>query len=116
MPNPAAYTLVTGASSGIGQAVAVRLSAGRNLILHGRDPARLEQTRSRCNPAGRHYVWPFDLAQVEQLGESLAGFLSGHDATVECLVHSAGMVTILPMRAVTPRATREIMDVNFLGN
>jgi NAD(P)-dependent dehydrogenase (short-subunit alcohol dehydrogenase family) len=58
-------------------------------------------------------VWPFDLAQVETLGESLASFLARNGATVECLVHCAGMVTVLPMRAVTPRATREIMDVNF---
>ena len=41
-------TLVSGASSGIGRAIAERLARSRRLILHGRDYPRLEETRLAC--------------------------------------------------------------------
>ena len=49
-------TLITGASSGIGRETAISLSGDRNLILHGRDLARLQETLSMCS-SGKHLIW-----------------------------------------------------------
>jgi NAD(P)-dependent dehydrogenase (short-subunit alcohol dehydrogenase family) len=113
MSDSSLYTLVTGASSGIGRATAVRLSQERKLILHGRNFDRLAETRDQCAASDAHCIWSFDLKDVEHLGTTLAAFLQEKSAGVECFIHCAGMVTILPMRAVDYRVVHEIMDVNF---
>jgi NAD(P)-dependent dehydrogenase (short-subunit alcohol dehydrogenase family) len=113
--DPALYTLVTGASSGLGRCAAVRLSGEHNLILHGRSPDRLAETLAMCHHPERHIVWPFDLKSPGELAASLAGLLAGSGRAVEAFVHCAGMVTVLPMRSVDYRTAQEIMNVNFFS-
>jgi NAD(P)-dependent dehydrogenase (short-subunit alcohol dehydrogenase family) len=112
---PTLYTLITGASAGLGRAIAVRLSQERRLILHGRDPVRLEETRRLCNAADAHVTWVFDLEQVSELAASLGPLLAGSGRAVSAFVHCAGMVTVLPMRSLDYRAAQKIMNVNFLS-
>ena len=61
MKEPTKYTLITGASSGIGRAIALRLACERNVILHGRDAGRLEETggsaRRRRNGLSGGSTW-----------------------------------------------------------
>jgi NAD(P)-dependent dehydrogenase (short-subunit alcohol dehydrogenase family) len=113
--DPAPHTLVTGASSGLGRSAAVRLSGERNLILHGRDPERLEETRRMCVNPERHTVWSFDLKNPGELAGSLTPLLAESGRAVDGFVHCAGMVTVLPMRSVDYRAAQEIMNVNFFS-
>jgi NAD(P)-dependent dehydrogenase (short-subunit alcohol dehydrogenase family) len=113
--HPAGYTLITGSSSGLGREAAVRLSRERSLILHGRNPDRLEETRRMCNAPERHVLWPFDLKNVPDLPDSLAPLLAPSGRSVEAFVHCAGMVTVLPMRSIDYRAAQEIMNVNFFS-
>src|ERR1019366_1685545 len=55
------YTLGTGASSGMGEAVARRLGASRALILHGRNAQRLEAVRNGFSSPEEHLIWNQDL-------------------------------------------------------
>lgn len=114
MAGDRSYTLITGASSGIGRAAAIRLSRDRKLILHGRDMARLEETKQGCTAPGNHSIWQFDLSCVESLAESLTNLLRDGDR-VESFVHCAGMATVLPMRTTGCRTFSETMSVNFLS-
>ncbi|HWW60702.1 MAG TPA: SDR family NAD(P)-dependent oxidoreductase, partial [Thermoanaerobaculia bacterium] len=50
-------TLITGATSGIGAALAESLAATHELILHGRDEPRLRAVRARCARSERHALW-----------------------------------------------------------
>jgi len=111
----APYTLVTGASSGLGRSTAVRLSRERNLILHGRNPERLEETLGMCLNRDRHIVWAFDLKNPGELAGSLTPLLAASARSVKAFVHCAGMVTVLPMRSVDYRVAHEIMNVNFFS-
>lgn len=113
--NSASYTLVTGASSGLGRCAAVRLAGERNLILHGRDRERLEETLGLCLNPERHIIWPFDLKNPAELADSLTPLLAASGRSVEAFVHCAGMVTVLPMRSVNYRTALEIMNVNFFS-
>lgn len=115
MAEPAAlHTLVTGASSGIGRATAVRLSSAHRLVLHGRDPERLQETRRLCRDPDAHTVWTHDLDAVEAIGGSLEPLLAG-SVKVGAFVHCAGMVTVLPMKSMEPAAVSRIMRVNCLS-
>ena len=115
MAEPSTCTLVTGAASGIGRAVAVRLSAERRLILHDLNAAGLEETRQQCAMPDRHLSWRYDLREIEQLGPGLSALLSENHASVECFIHCAGIVTILPARSVDHNTAKDIMTVNFLA-
>jgi NAD(P)-dependent dehydrogenase (short-subunit alcohol dehydrogenase family) len=112
---PILYTLITGASSGIGRSTAVCLSRERNLILHGRNPERLQETLQMCSNPERHAIWEFDLRNPGEVEGSLAPLLAARGRSVEAFVHCAGMVTVLPMRSVDYRTAQEIMNVNFFA-
>jgi glucose 1-dehydrogenase len=80
--------VVTGASSGIGAAIAEALSqAGARVVLTGRDEARLRQAAGRV---GEHRVVPADLADDAAPQRIVAETLDAFGA-LNVLVHSAGI-------------------------
>lgn len=107
------YTLITGSSSGIGRQTAIHLSKSRRLILHGRDMARLEETKRLCFCPDHHIVWDLDLKDIIQIEESLLRRLKDLQAGVECFIHCAGTLKVMPIRSVRGAIVEEIMNVNF---
>ena len=107
---------VTGASSGIGEAVAVAFSReGARLVLSSRNTAELERVRKACEgEAERHLVLPLDLTQYDHFPLAATEVLGRFDH-VDVLVHSGG-VSQRSLVADTNLATdRAIMDLNFFG-
>lgn len=84
--------VVTGASGGIGGAVAVALAAaGADLFLVGRNRERLEATAERAASHGRRIlVHAADLTGDEAVGELAARLTSEHGGA-DVLVHGAGV-------------------------
>jgi len=97
---------VTGASSGIGEAVAVAFSReGAKLILSSRNAAELERVRKTCAGDG-HRVVPLDLTRPDT-------FPAVGD--VDVLVHSGG-VSQRSLAIDTDLATdHAIMELDFFG-
>lgn len=111
-----AYTLITGASSGIGAACAVQLSESSRLILSGSCRERLEQTLARCAYPEQHLLWVCDLdTQREQLFDSLSALLKEHEATIANYVHSAGVTQILPIKDFAPEYVDRVFNINFFS-
>lgn len=106
-----AYTLITGASSGIGRAIAVELSKSGPLLLHGRNRQKLEETRSLCQP-GTHVIWTYDLSAVESLQGDFERFVMESGLCISEFVHCAGMVYLTAIKTIDLAAYRRIMDVN----
>jgi NAD(P)-dependent dehydrogenase (short-subunit alcohol dehydrogenase family) len=80
--------VVTGASSGIGAAIAEALSqAGARVVLTGRDETRLRRV---ADGLGEHHVVPADLAEDHAVGSIVAETL-GVFGALNVLVHSAGI-------------------------
>jgi NAD(P)-dependent dehydrogenase (short-subunit alcohol dehydrogenase family) len=82
--------VVTGASSGIGRAIAISLAAGGATVLAvGRRREELERTAGSANGAGRIEPRQADLVSDDELAR-LTGELLARDGGVDVLVHSAG--------------------------
>lgn len=112
---PTLFTLITGASSGIGREIALRLSRNRRLILQGRNFERLNETRAGCHNAEQHVVWPLDLKQPSVLETGLRELLAKNGLAVDVFVHSAGALKIAPMRNMDLASAQELMNVNFFS-
>ncbi len=106
-------TLITGASSGIGRALALRLAPTRRLILHGRDAEKLAALHRDCASTARHIPWNFDLRNVDELEDSMAALLAARGVNVNAFVHCAGVAPLQPMRLVKLPALEDLMRVNF---
>lgn len=85
-------TVVTGAGSGVGQAIALALAAqGATLCLVGRTPATLEATACGVAPAGViTRCYPTDITHDDAV-QGLAKQLHREWDAVDILVHSAGV-------------------------
>lgn len=106
------YVLITGASSGLGRELAVKMSSSRDLILSGRDKARLEETRNLCASGHEVITWPYDLSRIASLEAELSDFLK---YPVESFVHCAGMMNMLPLRSVTAEELSRTYSVNIFS-
>ena len=95
--------VVTGASSGIGRAIAVALaSAGATVCAVARRRVELEATASRTNGAGRVALYEADLVVDEQVA-GLAEVLGAREGGVDVLVHSAGTISLGDLEAASVR-------------
>lgn len=110
------YTLITGASSGLGKATARLLSRERNLILSGRDEARLMAVREACAANGHEAVaFSYDLAKADAVGAALSAFLKERALPVEAFAHFAGMTEVLPIAKTKYHVGLEVMNVNYFS-
>lgn len=102
-----ATAIITGASRGIGAAVARALAPGHDLLLGGRDRAALTALAGEL-PGSR--AWPVELTDTGAVAEAVGGI-----ARLDVLVHSAG-VGIVGSVADTSAATwRHQFDVNVVA-
>lgn len=110
----APMTLVTGASSGIGREIAVRLSETRNVLIHGRDDTRLSETLASCT-TGQHLTWRFDLEDVSNLRSGLTNLCSEQNLKVTEFIHCAGIPSVGAARMMTASQIQKTFNVNTVS-
>ena len=108
--------LVTGASSGIGAAVAESLSrAGAKVAITARRQARLDAlAQAVSNQGGEVLSLPADMrdsTQIREVFESIRQRWGG----VDILVNSAGLGRVAPLADGPMEAWREMLEVNVLA-
>lgn len=104
--------VVTGASSGIGAAVAVRLAASGWLpVLVARRRERLE---ALAHETGGE-VEPCDVGDREAVERAAAAILARHPA-VSLLVNNAGIAGRVDFLTADPARIEEVLRVNYLGS
>ena len=108
--------LITGASNGIGAALAQVLAVeflGIRLVLAARNQTKLEEVADRCRKAGAEIlVVPTDLVKEEQV-KVLAQRAVEHFGRVDVLVNNAGYGQMGPIELIPPTAAKEQLAVNF---
>jgi short-subunit dehydrogenase len=109
---------ITGASSGIGEALAYALSAqGARLILSARRMEEMERVRAHCDSqnmgAHQHVVLPLDLAQLDAEAAVQQAFTQV--SVVDILIHSAGVSQRASAVETSLAVDRRIMEINYFG-
>ena len=108
--------IVTGASRGLGRAMALALAeAGADVAVAARSAPDLAETAGAIEKLGRRtVVVPTDVtvyAQVEALVERTATTLG----RLDILVNNSGIATILPVAEMPPEDFRRTVEVNLVG-
>lgn len=110
--------LITGASTGIGAALARRLAAeslGIRLVIAARNREKLEAVATDCLKVGAEVlVVPTDIGQVEQV-KALAQAALDRFGRVDALVNNAGYGQMGPIELIAPEDAQRQFAVNFHG-
>jgi len=103
---------ITGASSGLGRAMAALLAAaGARLILSSRREEALRELAAEF-PGGEIRILPFDLADRRET-EKAAARVAELFGPVEILINNGGVSQRAPAAETDPAVTDRIMAVNF---
>ncbi|GGS19536.1 MULTISPECIES: SDR family oxidoreductase [Actinokineospora] len=99
--------LITGASRGIGAAVARSLADSHTLLLGGRDADALGAVAAGL-PDAR--PWPVELTDPAAVADAVAGI-----DRLDVLVHSAGMARVGPLTEAPAELWRRMYEVNVVA-
>lgn len=108
--------VVTGASSGIGRAIAERLGgAGARVYLAGRSSQPMEDSRGRIEEAGgKADVVSLDVRDTAAL-QALVQRAADETGRLDVMVNNAGLSYPGPIADQTPEQWREMLEVNVLA-
>ncbi|MBW1880345.1 MAG: SDR family oxidoreductase [Deltaproteobacteria bacterium] len=107
--------IVTGASLGVGRAVAQRFhSAGANVVLVARREAPLQEVADALGDAERVMVRPTDVADLDGL-EGLIEEVVARFGALHGLVNNAGLHHRGPVASREARELASMVDVNLRG-
>jgi NAD(P)-dependent dehydrogenase (short-subunit alcohol dehydrogenase family) len=104
-------TLITGASRGIGRAIAIRLAgANSHLLLHGRDTSELDRTAALARQKGAQTETLIcDLADTDAV-QKMAGTVAAKPLSV--LIHNAGIAIVKPLASQSLEEWQRTLAVN----
>jgi NAD(P)-dependent dehydrogenase (short-subunit alcohol dehydrogenase family) len=116
MPDhPIPVALITGAGSGIGRAVAVRLAReGFRLVLAGRRMGPLEDTASRLPPGTESVCVPADVSDPGS-GHALVTTALGRFGRLDALINNAAMAPLRPIERTTADLIQQTFFTNAIG-
>lgn len=107
--------VVTGASSGIGRAIAERFgAAGAHVVMAGRTESAMKESRQKIEDSGGSAsIVTLDVRDPAAVQDLVAGAASAHGLDV--MVNNAGVSHPGPIGQGTPDQWREMLEVNVLA-
>ncbi|BES69514.1 SDR family NAD(P)-dependent oxidoreductase [Marinobacter nanhaiticus D15-8W] len=116
---PTQTVWITGASSGIGEALAARFARdGTNLVLSARRENELKRVADRCTDAGldrdQILILPLDVTDWDALPGAVQTVLDTF-GTIDLLVNNAGVSQRSLCKDTDMAVYRKLMDVDVMG-
>lgn len=108
--------IITGASSGIGEATAKELAAkGAKLVLAARREDRLQKLKQEIESSGGQAVYKVtDVASHEQM-EDLAAYALNEFGKIDVMVNNAGVMPLSPVHEKKIHEWDAMIDINIKG-
>jgi 3-oxoacyl-[acyl-carrier protein] reductase len=107
--------LVTGASRGIGRAIAIKFAKeGMNLVLTARDKQKLNEVADEIRLLSQNepIIIPADLRDAQQISNVIKETIKKWNR-IDVLVNNAGLGYLKPFLEITPDEFQEMLDVNI---
>lgn len=109
------HVWITGASSGIGAALAVAFAAeGARVVLSARRRDELERVRQCCARPTDHLILPLDITQSETFPAAIAA-VQAAVGPLDILVNNAGVSQRAFAADASAAVERALMEVNYFG-
>lgn len=106
---------ITGASSGIGEALAHHLEKKNcKLIISGRNIAALENVRSKCSQPENVKIVSLDLADFRGMDDKVEEAMAIFDP-IDILINNAGISQRSLIIETDFEVYKKLMDINYLG-
>lgn len=103
--------LITGASSGIGKAIAIECSKmGAKVVVTGRNEKRLKETYNLLDGVNHPSYIMADLSNSEEVDA-----LTKATPKLDGLVNCAGLTRILPFQFASQKDFKDILEINFFA-
>lgn len=107
---------ITGASSGIGEALAYELAKkGNKLVLSARRENELERVKKNCENQGNVFVLPLDMAERTEMVNA-ASKVNAHFGAIDMVIFNAGISNRSYIKDTSLSVFERIMEVNYFGN
>jgi short-subunit dehydrogenase len=115
MEIPGKIVVITGASMGIGEAIAKAfVDEGASVVLLSRDAARVEAARARVGRAERTLALSCDVRHREEIDRVISLTLH-HFGRIDVWVNNAGHGLIDSVAQMDMSALRDMFETNFFG-
>ena len=106
---------ITGASSGIGEALALELSEKEcKLILSSRRTNELQRVKKACKYPQNVAVVPLDLANCEAMPTVVKDAISAF-GSIDILINNGGISQRSPIIETSLAVDRKLMEIDYLG-
>ncbi|MEZ4884463.1 MAG: SDR family oxidoreductase [Chitinophagales bacterium] len=105
---------ITGASEGIGKALALQLAEeGASIILTARNVAKLQEVQAELKGEG-HLIWPMDLLETDKIGAAVEEVLQKVNS-IDILINNAGISQRSLVKDTRLEVDRKIMELDYFS-
>lgn len=113
---PGKRALITGATHGLGMAMAKGLaSAGAELIINGHSPDKMAKALSEYKSLGiQAHGYLFDVTREGEVNDNIARIEKEH-GPIDILVNNAGIIKRIPMVDMPVEEFREVIEVDLIA-